>query len=151
MVIEMKNMNPLTLMFTALLAMLALDWAVPLARISNAWLVLAGIAIIAFGVVMAIGAEGQFRKRGTTVDHLGKASKLVTDGWFQYSRNPMYLSFLLLLAGACLSLGSISPVFIMPAFVILTERWFIVQEERRLLATFGKEFQSYQKRTRRWI
>jgi protein-S-isoprenylcysteine O-methyltransferase Ste14 len=147
----MKKMNPLTLMFTSLLAMLALHWIIPLASISSLWLAIFGIALIAFGLVMAIGAESQFRKRGTTVDHLGKATKLVTDGWFQYSRNPMYLSFLVLLVGAGLSLGSLSPLLIIPVFVILTEQSFITQEENRLLATFGKEYRAYQRRTRRWL
>ena len=100
---------------------------------------------------MAFGSEGQFRQRNTTVDHLGAATKLVTDGWFQYSRNPMYLSFVLILIGAWLSLGSLSPLIAVLMFIILTEQWYILSEEKRLAAVFAKDYESYQERTPRWV
>jgi protein-S-isoprenylcysteine O-methyltransferase Ste14 len=131
--------------------MIALHWFLPLALIYNWFLFSIGLVIIIFGLVMSFRAEGQFRKHETTVDHLGNSAKLVIDGWYQYSRNPMYLSLLVLLVGVWLSLGSLSPLVIIPIFIFLTERWYIKQEEIRLLAIFGKEYVSYQKRTRRWI
>jgi protein-S-isoprenylcysteine O-methyltransferase Ste14 len=78
-------------------------------------------------------------------------AKLVTDGWFKYSRNPMYLSFILMLIGACLTLGSVSPLFGPAAYFFLTEHCYITAEEKRLMATFGKQYESYQMRTRRWL
>ena len=95
----MKTISPPTLMFFCLIGMGALHLMMPLHLISN-WILFAfGVATIVLGLVMAFGAEGQFRGLGTTVDPLGKATKLVTDGWFGYSRNPMYLSLLILLVG----------------------------------------------------
>ena len=103
------------------------------------------------GIVIAIGAEGQFRRSRTTVDHLGMPAKLVTDGWFKLSRNPMYLSFMLMLSGAWLTLGSVSPLIGLAAYFFLMERWYVTSEEKRLKATFGKQYDSYRMRTRRWL
>jgi protein-S-isoprenylcysteine O-methyltransferase Ste14 len=147
----MKKITPPTLMLICLLAMIALNWIVPIAWISSWALLIAGILLIILGLVMAFGAEAQFRHSGTTVDYLGTASRLVTDGWFQYSRNPMYLSFVLMLVGAWLSLVSLSPLLGVLAFVVLTEQWYIFPEEQRLTASFGQAYQAYRKRTRRWL
>lgn len=147
----MKNFSPLTLMLLCLIGMLALHSFLPLTFFYNWFSFSLGLVVIIFGLVMSIQAEGQFRKHETTVNHLGKSVKLVTDGWYRYSRNPMYLSLLVLLVGAWLSLGSLSTLFIIPIFVILTEQLFIKQEERRLLSIFGREYESYRQRTRRWI
>jgi len=36
-------------------------------------------------------------------------------------------------------------------YIFLTERWYIVLEENRLTAAFGKRHNSYQMHTRRWL
>jgi len=63
----------------------------------------------------------------------------------------MYLSFALTLTGAWLALGSASPLLVVVAYLWLAERWYILPEEKRLIATFGKVYEDYQKRTRRWL
>jgi protein-S-isoprenylcysteine O-methyltransferase Ste14 len=147
----MKKLSPPTLTLIFLLGMIVLHFLFPLTLFSNWWFIFFGIASIIFSLIIAFGAEAQFRKRDTTVHHLGTATKLVSDGWFQYSRNPMYLSLLLLLVGAWLLLGSLSPFFLIPVFILLVNQWYIVHEERRMLAAFGNDYTAYQRRTRRWI
>jgi len=148
---SLNKITPPTLALFCLLGMLALHWIVPLGFMSNWLLFISGVGLMVLGIVMAIGAEGQFRRRRTTVNHLGMPAKLVTDGWFKYSRNPMYLSFILMLIGAWLTLGSVSPLFGLAACFFLTERWYITSEEKRLMVTFGKQYESYRMRTRRWL
>ena len=147
----MRKISPPTLMLVCMLGMIALDWLLPI-MVFYIWLLLIlGMISIAFGLVIGFGAEGQFRRRGTTIDPKGTPSTLVTDGWFQYSRNPMYLSFLLILIGAWLALGSLTPFLGIPIFVLLIERSYIRPEEQRLVVAFGGEYQSYLKRTRHWL
>jgi protein-S-isoprenylcysteine O-methyltransferase Ste14 len=138
-------------MLFCLLGMLVLHWILPIRWISNWALLIGGFGLIALGLMIAFGAEGQFRRRGTTVDHLGITTKLVTDGWFKYSRNPMYLSLVLILIGAWIMLGSISPVLGVITYLFVTNKGYITQEEKRLAATFGREYESYRMRTRRWL
>jgi len=147
----MKKILPPTLVLFCLLGMLILHWALPLAAIINIVLVAVGLGFVAFGLAIAFAAEGQFGRAGTEVNTFGQPTKLVTDGWFKYSRNPMYLSFALILMGAWIALGSLSPVLGVLVYVLITDRWYIAQEEKRLTATFGKEYASYQIRTRRWL
>ena len=110
-----------------------------------------GVGLIVFGLIVAYTAEAQFRRSSTTVDHLGTATTLVTDGWFTYSRNPMYLSFALILIGVWLSLGSVSALLIVVAFIFFAEQWYILPEEKRLAALFGRQYETYRTRTRRWL
>jgi protein-S-isoprenylcysteine O-methyltransferase Ste14 len=138
-------------MLFCMLGMIALHWFIPLGSLSNLVLLIFGVGLIALGVVMAYGAEGQFRRNHTTVNHLGMPARLVTDHWFRFCRNPMYLSFALILIGAWLALGSVSPLVAIFLYVALAERWYILPEEKRLLARFGQEYESYRLRTRRWL
>jgi protein-S-isoprenylcysteine O-methyltransferase Ste14 len=149
--VNMKKITPPTLMLICLLGMIALRWLVPLGAISSWILLIFGIGFIVFGLVMGLEAESQFRRNHTTVDPVGVSSKLVTDGWFKYSRNPMYLSFVLVLIGAWFTLGSISPLLGVLIFIFFTQQWYIFPEEKRLIATFGNDYGSYQMRTRRWL
>jgi protein-S-isoprenylcysteine O-methyltransferase Ste14 len=147
----MRKISPPTLMLACLLGMMNAHWLFPIPWISSWGLLIVGIGFITLGLVIAFGAEKQFRQSNTTVDHLGMASRLVQDGWYKYSRNPMYFSFVLVLMGAWLLLGSLSPLAFILLFILLTEQWYILPEERRLAAAFGNVYGSYLKHTRRWI
>ena len=73
-----------------------------------------GILLLVLGFVILISAVRLFRKDKTTVNPLSpeQATKLVTDGIFKYSRNPMYL-------GMALVLGSIAIFFNLIGGIIL--------------------------------
>jgi protein-S-isoprenylcysteine O-methyltransferase Ste14 len=147
----MKKILPPALFLLCLLAMLLLHEAFPLVSISSTALFTLGLGFMFLGLVIALQAEGQFRRAGTTVNSFGSSTKLVTDGWFKFSRNPMYLSLILMLIGAWLVLGSVSPFLGILVFFLITDKWYIVQEEKRLAATFGQEYESYCTHTRRWL
>ena len=147
----MNKISPPTLMLFCLLGMIALAWFFPFVSFTTWGLFIPGVGLIALGIVMAFGAEVQFRKKRTTVNYLGMPATLVTDGWFSFSRNPMYLSFAMTLMGAWLMLGALSPLFAVLAYLALTERWYILPEEEKLNAAFGQEYESYRLRTRRWL
>ena len=148
---KLRKITPPTLALLCLLGMTALYWISPAKLISSWVLLIFGLGFMTLGIVIAISAEDQFRRSHTTVDHLGLPIRLVTDGWFKHSRNPMYLSFALLLMGASLVLGSVSSLIGVIVYLFITQRWYIVPEEKRLVATFGKQYESYQRRTRRWL
>jgi protein-S-isoprenylcysteine O-methyltransferase Ste14 len=63
----------------------------------------------------------------------------------------MYLGLTLLLIGAWIELGSLSPLLGVLVYLFVINRWYIPQEEKRLAATFGKEYEAYRMRTRRWL
>jgi protein-S-isoprenylcysteine O-methyltransferase Ste14 len=48
-------------------------------------------------------------------------------------------------------MGGISPTWLVAAFWIIADRWFVIVEEAMLARKFGQEYREYCRRTRRWI
>jgi protein-S-isoprenylcysteine O-methyltransferase Ste14 len=80
-----------------------------------------------------------------------RATKLVTGGVYAFSRNPIYLSLLLLLVAYAVFLWSLLAAPGPAVFVAYITRFQIVPEERALETKFGIAFTNYKSRVRRWI
>jgi protein-S-isoprenylcysteine O-methyltransferase Ste14 len=112
-----------------------------------------GLALAAASAVMALAAMLTFWRVRTTINPLdpSQAARLVTSGMFRFSRNPMYVSLLVLLAAYAVRIDSLA-IWLAPAlFVAYVTRFQIVPEERALEAKFGDEYRRYRMRTRRWL
>jgi len=131
--------------------LLLLHWLYPLGLLIHIPFNLAGLLPGGFGLTACFAAQQQFKKIGTTLYPFSQPRKLVTDGLFRYTRNPMYLGLPLFLGGAWLFLGSISPGVIVVAFLLIADRWYIAYEEGQLLAVFRAKYAAYQARTPRWL
>ncbi len=117
------------------------------------WRRLGGIACAVVSGLVALAAFFVMRRARTTIDPFSpaRASQLVTGGPFRLSRNPLYLSLLLLLVGYALRLDAwyiwLSPAF----FWVYVTRFQIMPEERALKRHFGAAYDAYCGRTRRWL
>ena len=76
---------------------------------------------------------------------------MVQSGIYRRSRNPIYLGDVLILAGLILRFDAVLSLVLLPIFVWLLERRFIIPEEDRLRRTFRADFARYERKTRRWI
>jgi protein-S-isoprenylcysteine O-methyltransferase Ste14 len=112
---------------------------------------LLGIVFLVIGLVLNALTALTFKKHKTTVRPFEKSTALVTGGVFKISRNPMYLGMSLILLGAGALLGSASPFAVVPVFIALLDRIFIIKEEQKLENTFGDQYRQYRNRVRRWI
>ena len=110
-----------------------------------------GTALFVAGLSASIWGARQFARIGTNLRTFDDPHKLVMDGLFRLTRNPMYLGFVLALLGASVMLGTATSFGISVAFIVLTDRWYIRFEEQRMLEVFGAEYESYRRRVRRWI
>lgn len=112
----------------------------------SAALLLAGIGISMKGIA-------SFRRARTTVNpHTpNDTSSLVTTGIYQFTRNPMYLGVALVLVAWTVFLSSGWALIGVLGFVLYIDRFQIAPEERALTKLFGKEFESYKGRVRRWL
>ena len=142
---------PPTYLLIAMIAMLVLHFLFPVARIVPPVWNLLGLVFLAAGVIMNLIADKAFHQAGTTVKPFEESSKLVTNGVFQASRNPMYLGFVLILTGTAILLRSLSPYMIIFAYAFLVDRRFIRVEEGMLAKKFGSSWEQYKSRTRRWF
>ncbi len=133
-----------------LLAAIGLAWASPL-RMDAGWAVLPGWGLIGVGVVLTVLAVLAFLGARTTISPRKAPRALITGGIFRVTRNPIYLADALFLAGLSLIWGSVIGVVLVPLFVGVIQRRFVLGEEARLAADFGDAFVDYARTTRRWI
>lgn len=111
---------------------------------------LSGI-LVGGGIILAIMAVVEFRRHRTTVLPHETPSAMVQSGIYKRSRNPIYLGDVLILAGLILRFDAVLSLVLLPIFVWLLERRFIIPEEDRLRRTFRADFARYERKTRRWI
>jgi protein-S-isoprenylcysteine O-methyltransferase Ste14 len=103
------------------------------------------------GFLLAVGALIEFKKAGTTLDPHGSATSLVTGGVYRFSRNPIYLGFLLMVVGLPLNSGFYSGIVLAPFFALTMNRLVIEKEEAYLEKKFGEEYTGYRSGVRRWV
>jgi protein-S-isoprenylcysteine O-methyltransferase Ste14 len=134
-----------------LVLMLLLHWLCPIGPLIHFPFNLIGLLCSGLGLTTCFVAHRQFKKIGTTLYPFSQPGKLVTDGLFRYTRNPMYLGLTIFLGGAWLFLGSLSPGVFVAAFLLIADRWYIPFEEGQLLTVFGAVYADYQAGTSRWV
>jgi protein-S-isoprenylcysteine O-methyltransferase Ste14 len=110
-----------------------------------------GMGIVGAGIIGL--AMLSFWSAHTTPNPMkpSSASYLVTSGIYRFTRNPMYLGLLLLLAGWALYLANILALLFLPAFILYMNRFQIKPEERALTNRFGRKYLEYASRVNRWI
>ena len=111
------------------------------------------IFFISLGFIVTFSSARNFKKKDTTVNPMkpNETTKLVTDGFFKITRNPMYLGMLLFLLGLSIYNGLIVGLIFLPLFVGYITYFQIIPEENAMLEIFGEEFKVYMKKVRRWI
>jgi protein-S-isoprenylcysteine O-methyltransferase Ste14 len=110
-----------------------------------------GLLLTFIGFLLGIGAFVEFRKARTTLDPHGSTKQLVTSGIYRFTRNPIYLGFLLMVIGLPLNSGLYWGVVLAPFYIIVMNRLVIEREEIYLEKKFKDAFTSYKSRVRRWL
>ena len=107
--------------------------------------------VLAF-LLAIITITTMYRAR-TTIDPVfpERASKLITTGIFRLSRNPIYMSLLLMLLAWIIWLGNFMGMVLCVSFVWFITKFQIRAEEKALGEKFGKEYHRYLRKVRRWI
>ncbi len=147
----MARLSPPALFFASLLGMQCLHVVFPGPRLLPLPWTLGGIPLILAGAWLHHSSYRLFRRYGTTVATLGAPALLVREGPYRFSRNPMYLSGVVILLGFAALLGTTTTLAGPLLFPILARRWYIGAEESLLEATLGSEYRAYRERVRRWI
>lgn len=137
-----------------LLAGLALARAmaeVPGQPLLGPWAGWAGPMLVLAGMAAMAAAAWEFQRARTTIVPHRAPRALISKGIYRWSRNPIYLADVLILAGAVLYWRAVLPLVLVPALVWILRVRFVLPEEARLRGTFGAAFKDYAARTRRWI
>ena len=110
-----------------------------------------GRALILSGLIIMVWAAMMFRRQRTTIVPHETPSALVAEGPYRWSRNPIYVADIVILAGWCMSLGTpLALITIPPLWWVLHTR-FVLPEEARLSATLGRAYTDYCQQVPRWM
>ncbi|HEX9085111.1 MAG TPA: isoprenylcysteine carboxylmethyltransferase family protein [Gemmatimonadaceae bacterium] len=111
----------------------------------------AGLVLVAIGILVAFSAQAIFRRVHTTTIPFEKPSTFVTSGPYRFTRNPMYLGLTLIYVGVAGTRLEIWPLIVLPMLLAYANFVVIPVEERRLSAVFGDAYQRYCASVRRWL
>lgn len=148
---RLKQQGPLVLLLAFLVAMIVTHWLVPGRQVIRFLWRLLGLLPLAAGLALSAAGEQAFKRHDTPVSPAFPPTVLVTTGPFARTRHPMYLGFALALLGVALLLGSLVPLLLVAAFVVVADRLLIGPEERTMAGTFGETWIAYRARVRRWL
>ena len=146
-----KRILPPFVFLAALVAMGALHHFLPGPEVVPVpWNRLGWIPFVA-AVALAFHVKFKFDKHGTTIKPYEASAKLVTDGPFRWSRNPIYAGMIAALLGVFAVLGTLSSIVVVPVFAWVIRSRFIEMEERMLEEAFGDDYRAFKARVRRWL
>jgi protein-S-isoprenylcysteine O-methyltransferase Ste14 len=117
----------------------------------GAWAGFAAGILIGGGIILALMAFVEFRRHKTTIVPHQTPERLIQSGIFSKSRSPIYLGDVLILAGLILRWDAVPSLALVPVFVWILEKRFIIPEENRMRRTFRMDFARYEGKVRRWV
>ncbi len=144
------DVPPLWLIGFLVLAYALADF-VPGLGFGGAWADFLGGVLIGGAVVLFALSIIEFRKHATTVLPHEIPSALIQSGIYKRSRNPIYLADVLLLAGLILRWDAVLALPLIPIFLWVLERRFVIPEEKQMRRQFRLQYASYCNKTRRWL
>ena len=147
----MQKLVPPILFLLCLVVMIILNSIYPIDYWLKSPLNLLGILPIMIGFLSLFTTLNQYRKIRTEINTFKQPNKLITNGLFKYSRNPIYLGFTLVLLGAATLFGNVAAIIPVIFFFLLSNFWYIPFEEKNLEKFFGHSYLVYKKDVRRWI
>ncbi len=108
-------------------------------------------AVIGSGVVILVAGWVQFFNAETNILHDKPASNVIQCGLYRFSRNPIYVSGLVLQLGIALLMNNLWIVLLLPVSKMVLDRYVIAREEAYLERAFGEIYLDYRRSVRRWL
>lgn len=131
---------------------IVLDRLLPPLPLPPETLTVSGLALIAIGISLEAYSTLTFVASGKgTPNPLNPPERLVRQGPYAYSRNPLYVARLSILSGAAAALQSYGIVLMTLLLFLGIEFILLPREEKRLMARFGEAYREYYRRTPRWL
>ena len=120
------------------------SWGMP------AWAINAGILLWVVSLMITAIAQIQMGTSWRVGFNTVEKTKLIQDGLYRYSRNPIYAGMLMVLIGLFLVLSNtLSFILLVLGYVLL--QITVRLEEAHLLSLYGADYAEYLKRVRRWL
>src|SRR6516162_387061 len=143
-------LRPPIVFLAAILSGIALNraWSLPFMPSTFGLL---GPLVTLCAVLLFLLSLRQFRAAGTSVRGSKRTTAIVRTGPYRFSRNPIYLSFTLLVLGLSIWLNNLWLLATLVPAVGFIAMVVIPREERFLERNFQGEYESYKAAVRRWL
>jgi len=110
-----------------------------------------GLFLIILALIIDVTAMRTMAAAKTTILPHQRSDHLVTRGIFRFSRNPIYVANVMLIAGIGLFAGNVWLLLLAPVDGLATQKLAIEREEAHLEARFAKTYRDYKKKVNRWL
>jgi protein-S-isoprenylcysteine O-methyltransferase Ste14 len=111
-----------------------------------------------FGLFAALGSAAlafwalrTMVQAGEQPDPAAPTRKIIKEGPFARTRNPIYLSFALFDLGVALLMNNLWIILALAVLMVYVDRGIVQREERYLEQQFGQDYLDYKGSVRRWI
>jgi len=111
----------------------------------------AGLVLAFAGFAFMGWGHRRFTSLGVSVKTMLPASQLVTGGAYRFSRNPMYVGFVAILAGLAIAARSVPMLAGAAVMFLYLDGYVIPREERYLARAFADAYAAYCRKVRRWL
>lgn len=109
-----------------------------------------GVALCFTGLSFLLWSLISFGKSFRVGIDMSRPDKLVTDGIFAHSRNPIYVAFAFILIGEFLIFSNwILLIYVLAGFWLFQRQ--VLREENYLAKRYGEEYAEYRHRVRRYL
>jgi protein-S-isoprenylcysteine O-methyltransferase Ste14 len=143
-------LRPPFVFLAAILLGIGLNRAWPLPFRPSILLLLGPLAVVC-AVLLFLFSLREFRAAGTSVRGTERSTTIVRTGPYRFTRNPIYLSFTLLVLGLSVWLNNLWLIAMLAPAVGFIALVVIPREERFLERNFHQEYSSYKAAVRRWL
>ena len=108
--------------------------------------------LFAFGLVIYLRSAWDFAMFGSgTPAPMDAPKRLVTQGFYRYMRNPMYVAVLTVVVGWATLFGAVILAGYAILLFVLFSLFIRLYEEPRLAREFGEEYATYVSQVGRWL
>ena len=142
---------PSLLMGIFLVVALLFGWKLPIPIPCPWWMKAIGYVLTLCSLGIYLSAGQAMKKAHTSSDPSTPTSAIVTEGPYRFSRNPIYLSFVLIVISLPLILGYYWGAILAPVAIDAYNRLMIEREEIYLEQQFKPTYPEYKSRVRRWL
>ena len=143
---------PPYLVITSLISSLTLEYLYPVAFTTGSSIqFFLGLVIIIVSIILFYCTFIIFKSNAENPHPRSVTTQLFLGGTYKYSRNPIYLAFVLMLLGCSICFNSVWYLVFAILELILLHFGVILPEEKYLEKEFDKVYLEYKNSVRRWI
>ena len=142
---------PLAIYLAALLVGFLVDWLWPVRLLPDPMRYGLGGLLVLASLVAIYPVLRSLKRAKTPFDTRRAENALVTEGLFGYSRNPGYVSMIVLCVGIAVLADNMWVIATTAIATVFLDRHVVAAEERHLEARFGAAYRTYKSRVRRWL